>query len=178
MTRFRCAGVYWYEEEVESFITQGLVSEIPRRGSLANALLFKAGQQLIAVAAHRPTDVDSPGEPRTLKATHMRALAIALTFQGTRLSDGTPLSTMVLHAAIRDALGAGGREPLIVGLVAAENVRSRRLCAREGFVEDTVHEMVWSEHMERSMEYVLGTASVRLERLRPKGRHRCIVTPH
>ena len=108
-------------------------------------------------------EVDSPGEPRTLSATHLRALAIALTFQGAKLSDGGRLSTMVLHAAITNALRVRGHEPLIVGLVAAENARSRRLCAREGFVEDTVHEMVWSEHMRRSMEYVWVSAAIGLE---------------
>lgn len=163
LTRFRCAGAYWYEQEVESFITQGLASEIPRRGSLANALLFKTERQLIAVAAHRPLEVDSPGASRTVMSTHMRALAIAQTFQGTTLSDGTQLSTMVLRAAILDALGNRGRDPLIVGLVAAENDRSRRLCAREGFIEDAVHEMVWSQHLQRSMEYVWVSAAVRVE---------------
>ncbi len=79
------------------------------------------------------------------------------------MSDGGRLSTMVLHAAITNALRVRGHEPLIVGLVAAENARSRRLCAREGFVEDTVHEMVWSEHMRRSMEYVWVSAAIGLE---------------
>lgn len=163
LARFRCAGTYWYEQEVESFITGGLVSEIPRRGSSANTILFKAEGELVAVAAHRPTEVDSPGASHALKATHLRALAIALPFQGTKLSNGMQLSTIVVRAAIADALRVPSREPLIVGLVAVENERSRRFCSREGFIEDVVHEMVWSEHMQRPMKYVWVTAAVRIE---------------
>jgi hypothetical protein len=57
-------------------------------------------------------------------------------------------------ALIGDARAARDRERIVACRAAAANARSRRMCARFGFAEDPVHEMLPSRIVGRPARYV------------------------
>lgn len=158
---------------MEAFINRDLVAEVPRSGSAANALVFQVAGDLIAVSAHESVEIDAPpGDTRQLRAAYLRVVAIASGYQGLYMSGGDRLSAVVMKASIADALKVLGREPLVVGYIAAANARSRALCKREGFAEDPFHEMLWCKYLGREMEYVWISGSFKLTKPERHGRRR------
>jgi hypothetical protein len=126
---FTCASAVWYEEEVERYIRGPLAEEVAHgKGILA----FQVGGEIVAVASHDAApDPDGSG----LTISWLTVAAIRRDFQGARLATGERLSEALVAALIHDALQTD-RSPVLAGLVAAENVRSRRMCTRAGLVED------------------------------------------
>jgi hypothetical protein len=126
---FACAGDAWYEQEVERYV----------RGTLADAvahgqriLALQVGSEIAAVASHDP--VPDPGGSG-LTISWLTVAAIRTDFQGTRLATGDRLPEVLVAALVHDALRTD-RSPVLAGLVAEENVRSRRMCAKAGLMED------------------------------------------
>ena len=155
METFVCAGPAWFEREVETFIKQELVAELPSRGRASGILLFKSGGELLAVGAHQRQAVRDPESAASeVVVTYLRVAAVSLTRQGTRLSDGTPLASLVLRVLQTDGLQQHDRDPVVAGYIAADNRRARALCRREGFVEDPTHEMLPSKYAGHAVEYV------------------------
>ena len=142
-------------------MTQKLVGDIPNRGSLSGCLLFTVDDQLAAVSAHKGTLLDDREAQVKISVGWILAIAIATQFQGMQLASGLRLSSLITRATMRDAISVRGRQPIVGGFVAAGNSRSRRMCRREGFEEDSVHEMVWSDFAQQPMEYVWVSAAVR-----------------
>lgn len=96
----------------------------------------KEGDQIAAVASHDPAS-DPSGSG--LMISWLTVAAVRRDFQGTRLPTGERLSDVLVATLIHDALRTE-RAPVLAGLVAEENVRSRMMCARAGLTEDPARE--------------------------------------
>jgi hypothetical protein len=65
------------------------------------------------------------------------------------------LSDVLLAGLIRDALRTD-RAPVLAGLIAEDNVRSRRMCARAGLIEDLAVEVHLVAGVRRRYVFVQG----------------------
>lgn len=149
LANFRCAGDAWYEREVEDYIHKRLTLAVSHG---KDALLLEDEDEEIVGLGQHESSFDPLGSG--FQVTSLRVAAIRRDRQGARLPSGERLSHVLLSALIRDALSTD-REPVIFGYIAAENTRSRRMCARLGFIEDPPLESYFSPTLGRSAPYIL-----------------------
>jgi hypothetical protein len=130
LQRFRCSTGIWYEELVDEFVRERALARA-LEGQLDFRLLLVETDAvgLVAVGAHHWRAYELAGT--TFDGTYLVVAAIALPFQGARLTSGERLSDFVMKALLNDARDRG-RGDLITVLVARENARSLALCRRFG----------------------------------------------
>src|SRR6266508_4021415 len=130
LRQFRCSTGVWYEDLVERFVTERALARALDGQLDFRLLLFETNAEgLLAVGAHHWRAYEVGGT--TVDGTYLVVAAIALPFQGARLSSGERLSDFVMNALLSDA-GTRGRGDLVTALVARENARSLAVCRRFG----------------------------------------------
>jgi hypothetical protein len=130
LAAFRCSTGTWYEDEVEGFVNRRALDSTLNAPGVFKRLVMRRQGALIACAAHH-VEYLLLGDGITEEATRIALVAVDVGYQGERLHDSTPLADALFRALLRDAIGVE-RFALVTGVVARENERSLRLCARQG----------------------------------------------
>jgi hypothetical protein len=129
LATFCCSTGYAYDQEVEDFVRRkALQIALAPESDYRLLLVLDAGRLAGCAAHHREALllVD-----RTIVATRLSLLALSLADQGRRLDDGRRLSDLVMSTLIVDALETRESD-VLTALVARDNLRSIRLCERNG----------------------------------------------
>jgi hypothetical protein len=141
----RCSTGAWFEDEVETFIQTRLAGYHDwRRPHTDHTIigLELAEHGLIAVGSHESDLIRDGGQVVT--STYLECAAVRTDLQGAVLSelepldeDGRPvtLGRYLLEVLISD-IAQRERVPIVRAVVARENTRSLRLCARIGLTEE------------------------------------------
>jgi hypothetical protein len=140
----RCSTGAWFENEVETFIQARLADYHDwRRPHTDHTIvgLELADHGLVAVGSHEAEFVRDSGELVT--STYLECAAVRTDLQGAVLKDVDPLDDdrrvtlgrYVLEALLSD-IAERERVPIVRAVVARENTRSLRLCARIGLTNE------------------------------------------
>jgi len=159
LRRFECASDTWYEREVEDYIRRNLAEAVANG---RRVIVFDDETEIVALTEHHP-EYDPSGSG--LVISWLSVVAIRIDRQGSILPTGQRLSDSVLSALISDALMEPGRAPVVAAYVAAENIRSRRICGRAGLVEEPAPDMLFVPTLGESRPYIL--VSQKFTRIRP-----------
>ena len=140
----RCSTGAWFEDDVETFIQARLADYHDWRQPHTDHTIIGlelADHGLIAVGSHEEEFVRDSGELVT--STYLECAAVSTNLQGPvlpevePLDDGRPvtLGRYLLEVLVSDIFGRQ-RGPIVRAVVARENARSLRLCARIGLTDE------------------------------------------
>jgi hypothetical protein len=141
----RCSTGVWFEDEVETFIQTRLADYHDwRRPHTDHTIvgLELAERGLVAVGSHESDLIRDGGQVVT--STYLECAAVRTDLQGAVLSelepldeDGRPvtLGGYLLEVLLSD-ISERQRVPIVRAVVARENTRSLRLCARVGLTDE------------------------------------------
>ncbi len=140
----RCSTGAWFEDDVETFIQTTLADYHDwRRAHTDHTIvgLELDGPGLIAVGSHEAEFVRDVGQVVT--STHLECAAVRTDLQGAVLTEVDPidddrpvtLGRYILEALLAD-IAERERAPIVRAVVARENTRSLRLCARIGLTDE------------------------------------------
>lgn len=141
----RCSTGAWFEDDVETFIQARLVDYHDWRRPYTDHTIVGlelADHGLVAVGSHEAEFVRDSGELVT--ATYLECAAVSTELQGAVLAeveplddDGRPvtLGRYLLEVLLSD-ISERQRVPIVLAVVARENARSLRLCARIGLTDE------------------------------------------
>ena len=141
----RCSTGVWFEDEVETFIQTRLADYHDwRRPHTDHTIvgLELADVGLVAVGSHESEFIRDGGQVVT--ATYLECAAVRTALQGAVLpeveqldDDGRPvtLGRYLLEVLMSDIFERQ-RVPVVRAVIARENVRSLRLCARIGLTDE------------------------------------------
>jgi ribosomal protein S18 acetylase RimI-like enzyme len=133
---FRCSSGAWYAEEVEQYIRGPLADAVEGEKYPGKVLMLVDGEDsVVAVSAHYAQLYEGPRVRPAVTGSHIQVFAVATEWQGQRIEGASVASTM-LNATVRMCLREGDRDPVVTGLVAAENEKMRRVLRSLGFQED------------------------------------------
>jgi hypothetical protein len=140
----RCSTGVWFENDVETFIHTTLADYHDwRRSHTGHTIVGLAldGLGLIAVGSHEAEFVRDGGQVVTL--TYLECAAVRTDLQGAMLTEVDPLDDdrpvtlgRYLLAALLSDIAERERAPIVRAVVARENTRSLRLCARIGLTDE------------------------------------------
>jgi hypothetical protein len=140
----RCSTGVWFEDDVETFIQTRLADYHDwRRPHTDHTIvgLELADHELVAVGSHESEFVRGGGQVVT--STYLECAAVRTDLQGAVLTeveplddDGRPvtLGRYLLEVLLSD-ISERRRVPIVRAVVARENTRSLRLCARIGLTD-------------------------------------------
>jgi hypothetical protein len=141
----RCSTGAWFEDDVETFIQARLADYHDWRAPHTDHTIVGlelADHGLIAVGSHEEQFVRDSGELVT--STYLECAAVSTNLQGALLpevepldDDGRPvtLGRYLLEVLLSD-ISERPRAPIVRAVVARENARSLRLCARIGLTDE------------------------------------------
>ena len=141
----RCSIGIWFEDDVETFIQARLADYHDWRQPHTDHTIVGlelADHGLIAVGSHEEEFVRDSGELVT--STYLECAAVSTNLQGALLpevepldDDGRPvtLGRYLLEVLLSD-ISERPRGPIVRAVVARENARSLRLCARIGLTDE------------------------------------------
>ncbi|MGO9954958.1 MAG: hypothetical protein ACLP50_03105 [Solirubrobacteraceae bacterium] len=140
----RCSTGAWFEDDVQTFIQTRLADYHDwRRPHTDHTIvgLELADHGLVAVGSHETEFVRDSGELVT--STYLECAAVSTELQGAVLAevepldDGRPvtLGRYLLEVLLSD-ISERQRVPIVRAVVARENTRSLRLCARIGLTDE------------------------------------------
>lgn len=143
LASFICSTGPWYEAEVQTFIQTGaLRRHLWRQPHTDHRLLVLEtdAHGIIAVGSHEERDGEFAGQAMTI--TYLESGAVRMDCQGALLpdvppfEDGRPVSVgrYLMEALLSDS-AERDRDPYIRAVVARQNYRSLRLCARLGLTD-------------------------------------------
>jgi hypothetical protein len=145
LAEMRCSTGVWFEDEVETFIQTRLADYHDWRRphtdhTIVGLELDDLG--LVAVGSHEEEFVRDSGELVT--STYLESAAVSTDLQGAVLTeveplddDGRPvtLGRYLVEVLLSD-ISERQRVPIVRAVVARDNARSLRLCARIGLIEE------------------------------------------
>jgi hypothetical protein len=133
---FRCSSGAWYADEVEQYV-RGRLADALEKGTYPGSvlLLVDDDDSVVALAAHYAQLYEGPRVRPAVTGSYIEVFAVATEWQGQRIEDASVASTM-LNATVRVCLQEADRDPVVTGLVAAENAKMRAVLRRLGFQED------------------------------------------
>ena len=137
----RCSTGAWFEDDVETFIHARLADYHDwRRPHTDHAIvgLELADHGLVAVGSHEAEDGG-----QVVTSTYLECAAVRIDLQGAVLTGVDPLDDdrpvtlgrYLLEALLSD-IAEHERAPIVRAVVARENTRSLRLCARIGLTDE------------------------------------------
>jgi hypothetical protein len=141
----RCSVGAWFEDDVETFIQARLADYHDWRQAHTDHTIVGlelADHGLVAVGSHEAEFVRDGGQ--VVIATYLECAAVRTDLQGAVLTevdpldhDGRPvtLGRYLLEALLSD-IAERERAPIVRAVVARENTRSLRLCARIGLTDE------------------------------------------
>ena len=141
----RCSTGAWFEDDVETFIQTRLADYHDWRQPHTDHTIVGlelADHGLIAVGSHEAEFVRDSGELVT--STYLECAAVSTNLQGAVLpevepldDDGRPVTLgRYLLAVLLSDISERPRGPIVRAVVARENARSLRLCARIGLTDE------------------------------------------
>jgi hypothetical protein len=144
LAEMRCSTGVWFENEVETFIQTTLADYHDwRRAHTGHTIvgLELDDRGLVAVGSHEAEFVRDGGQVVT--STYLECAAVRTDRQGTGLTEVDPLDDdrpvtlghYLLEALLSD-IAERERAPIVRAVVARENTRSLRLCARLGLTDE------------------------------------------
>jgi L-amino acid N-acyltransferase YncA len=136
VSSFACSTGRWYEDEVQEYVRTRALQDARRLRGYA-FLVAEEAERLIACMAYTPEAIEY-GERNMILAMRLQVLAIATADQGRVLQSAGRLSDALLQTLIAEAapMAADG---LLTVIVARDNLRSVRLCERNGFGSQIAH---------------------------------------
>ncbi len=126
---FACSRGAWYEQDVERYVRGRALDDAFRVPGYA-LFVAEQGERLLGCMAYMPEMLEVE-EQHLIAAARLHVLAIASTDQGRVLDSGRRLSDALLQTLIAKATPTS-IEGVLTAVVARENVRSIRLCERNG----------------------------------------------
>jgi hypothetical protein len=140
----RCSAGAWFENDVETFIQTRLADYHDWRQTHSHHTIVGLEFDdlgLVAVGSHEAEFVRDRGQVVT--STYLECAAVRTDLQGAILTEVEPLDgerpvtlgRYILEALLSD-IAEHERAPIVRAVVARENTRSLRLCARVGLTDE------------------------------------------
>lgn len=130
LAKLECSRGAWYENEAEEYARQKILPLSLEDSSNVRCLVAYDEERLLGCSGYRPEAL-MRGDGNLMLAIRLQLVAIGIEDQGRRDRKGERVSNLLMKATLDDIL-SGGMSRVITAIVAKENLRSIRLCERNG----------------------------------------------
>ena len=151
---FACSTGPWYEDEVQRYVRARALDDA-RRVSGYELLVAEEDERLVACMAYMPWALNFE-EHDMIFSMRLQVLAIATADQGRVLVRGRRLSDALMQTLIARAAPLSF-DGALTAIVARDNLRSIKLCERNGLTSQIAHGI---EYVQMLGRFGTGTFSV------------------
>jgi hypothetical protein len=135
LAAFECSTRMPFEDEVQHYVRTRAYSDSLKLDGY-HLWVVEQGERLIGCLAWLP-ELIPVSNAEVIPAWRLQVLAIATTHQGLVLPHGGRLSDALMQTAMVQALKPSAGHGVITGVAAVDNIRSIRLCERNGLTSQT-----------------------------------------